>query len=138
MKPKELAALHARAYKHGRPWDAKEFDLLLKEDPVFLIGGKVGFALGRAVAGEAELLMIAVEPNQQGIGHGATLLAAFEYASVKSEAEVAFLEVSEDNATAAALYESAGYRQVGRRKAYYKRKDGKVDALILKKPLKLA
>lgn len=138
MTPKDLAALHARAYQHGRAWSAKEFELLLAEEPTFIINGPVGFIIGRVVADEAEVLMVTVEPRQQGVGHGRTLLAAYEYAAAQAGAEVSFLEVAEDNAPALALYAAQGYREAGRRPKYYKRPDGHADALVLKRPLKLA
>ena len=43
-----------------------------------------------------------------------------------------FLEVAEDNVAARALYERAGFGQIGRRKAYYAAPDGgRTDALVL-------
>lgn len=104
---------------------------------VFLVTGQgPGFALGRAIAGEAELLTLAVAPAARGQGHGRSILTAFEAQALAQEAEMAFLEVAADNAPAIALYQSAGYRESGLRKGYYTTPDGaKIDALLFKKAL---
>ena len=43
-----------------------------------------------------------------------------------------FLEVRPSNVHAIALYQSVGFVEVGRRKAYYQAVDGREDALVLK------
>ncbi|HEY0838393.1 MAG TPA: alanine acetyltransferase, partial [Azospirillum sp.] len=40
---------------------------------------------------------------------------------------------AEDNAAARALYAAAGFATVGRRPGYYKRPDGRVAALVLRR-----
>ncbi len=74
-----------------------------------------GFALYRAVAGEAELLTISVLPEARREGLGAGLLAACEDGARASGAARLFLEVAEGNVAARALYDRAGYRECGRR-----------------------
>jgi ribosomal-protein-alanine N-acetyltransferase len=52
-------------------------------------------------------------------------------------AETAFLEVAADNAPARALYAATGWEQTGARRGYYTTPEGtKIDALILRRPLK--
>ena len=53
-------------------------------------------------------------------------------------AEEVFLEVAEDNPAAIRLYEAVGYEPVGRRKAYYERRGGAVDAILLRARLNTA
>ncbi|MFU1477623.1 hypothetical protein ACM25N_07930 [Roseovarius sp. C7] len=48
---------------------------------------------------------------------------------------MSFSEVAEDNAGAIALYRAAGFGECGRRKGYYRRAGGAVDALVLAKDL---
>jgi len=45
------------------------------------------------------------------------------------------LEVAVDNAAAIALYEAAGFTVKGRRRRYYRRTDGNVDAIIMRRAL---
>jgi len=133
MTPGEMAALYARAFPDARGWSAEEIEGLLAAPGGFAVTAPAGFALGRAVAGEAELLTIAVAPECRRAGRGRALLAGFEAEAAARGAEVAFLEVADDNAAARALYLVAGWKESGRRKGYYARPGGAVDAIILTK-----
>ncbi|MFC2969305.1 GNAT family N-acetyltransferase [Acidimangrovimonas pyrenivorans] len=133
--PDALAALHARCFTTPRPWSADEFASLLSLPGCFLLTGTGGFLLGRAIAGEAELLTLAVAPETRRRGLGRTLLARFEAEAAARGAENAFLEVAADNAPARALYETAGWRQTGRRKNYYRGAARAVDALLYAKAM---
>lgn len=96
----------------------------------------IGFALGRSIADEAELLTLVVDPDHQGQGRGAALLARFETESRARGAATAYLEVAQDNEPAFKLYKNAGWTQAGKRPAYYPRGEKPAaDALILRKPL---
>ncbi len=93
--------------------------------------GIAGFALARAVAEEAELLLIAVDPANQHAGVGTALLDDFIAIAAAKGAHRLHLEVREGN-IATALYERAGFVLVGRRRDYYRGTDGhKRDALTL-------
>ena len=145
----ELAGIHAVAFAgEGRPWSGPEILALLGEQAVAVRvahrersepGGGLapaGFALFRAVAGEAEILTISVLPEARRSGIGAGLLAACEDGARASGAARLFLEVGEGNVAARALYDRAGYRECGRRKGYYQRPDGsRDDAVVMEKAL---
>jgi ribosomal-protein-alanine N-acetyltransferase len=90
-----------------------------------------GFALIRAIADEAELLLIAVDPAAQHQGIGAALVDDF-FAFAKSRGACRLhLEVRDGN-SAIVLYERAGFSLAGRRRDYYRGRDGhKRDALTL-------
>ena len=90
-----------------------------------------GVLLGRAVAGEAELLTLAVAPDRQRSGIGGRLVAAFLAEARARGAVQAFLEVAADNAAAIGLYRRAGFAEVGRRRGYYAGANGaRIDALV--------
>lgn len=128
MTPADIARLLADTLPGLRPWSADEVaDALAAPGAVTAIRPH-GFALGRAVADEAELYAIAVHPDHRRAGEGARLLAAWERAAVAHRAGRLFLEVAVDNAPARALYARAGWSEAGRRRAYYG--PGR-DALIL-------
>jgi [ribosomal protein S18]-alanine N-acetyltransferase len=137
MTPAELATLHARAFTTPRPWSEAEFTALLTDPLAFLlVEGDAAFLLGRAVAGEAELLTIAVAPEARRLGLGRKLVGRFIYQARLRGAESAFLEVAEDNSAARALYRASGFTEAGRRRAYYRTPEGAaVDALVLVRPL---
>ncbi len=136
MTPEALAVLHARAFAKSRGWNAEEFRELLATPHCFLATVEHGFALGRVIAGEAELLTIAIDPGHRQQGLGAQCLATYEAAAMEHGAHTSFLEVAEDNTPAKALYLAFGYSETGRRRGYYARKTGlAADALIMTKEL---
>lgn len=136
MSPAELAAVHAASFETPRPWSADEFAALLTMPGAFLVPDPAGFALGRVVLDEAELLTIAVAPAARRRGIGRRLLDGFETEARRRGALRAFLEVSAENPAALALYRAAGYGQDGTRRGYYRTADGRrVDAAIFSKAL---
>ncbi|MEQ8896975.1 MAG: GNAT family N-acetyltransferase [Roseovarius sp.] len=136
MTPEEMAACHARAFAgQGRPWSAQEFADLLESNHVFSVGDACAFALGRAIADEAELLTIATDPAHRRKGLGRAALTAFEAVAATRGIMRLFLEVAAGNAPAISLYRSAGYRTAGRRKGYYQTREGREDALLMEKLL---
>lgn len=137
MTPETMARLHARAFAgQMRAWSTAEFQALLDSPLTFATGDERAFALGRAIADEAELLTLATDPAQRRHGLARACLAAFETAAQARGAHRAFLEVAADNAPALALYHAAGYVQIARRATYYARAAAPaIDALILQKPL---
>jgi len=136
VSPEALAALHAACFTVPRPWTAAEFEGLLARADTFLLQDAAGFLLGRALAGEAELLTLAVAPEARRTGTGSRLVAQFLAEAVGRGAETAFLEVAEDNLAARALYERAGFAPAGRRRAYYRHPEGTTtDALVMTRAL---
>ena len=81
-----------------------------------------GFSLSRAVADEAELLLIAVLPAQRRRGIGRLLLDEFMRESRDRGLSRVHLEVRYGN-PAAELYRDAGFAPVGRRRNYYQGAD---------------
>lgn len=130
-----LAALHAAAFPPAEAWGPDALRLMLEMPGAFALRAAEGFVLARAVAGEAEILTLAVAPpaRRQGLGR-ALVLAAATGAALRG-AEALFLEVSEANAPARALYAALGCAEVGRRRRYYA--DGS-DALVLRLDLRAA
>ena len=134
-----LAAIHAEAFAPPECWGPDAIALMLQAQGgfgVLALSGPpafgeepLGFVLGRAVAGEAEVLTIAVRPAAWRTGVGRALLAALQQAAQARGASALFLEVAEGNAPALALYRAAGAEPAGRRRRYYA--DG-ADALVLR------
>jgi ribosomal-protein-alanine N-acetyltransferase len=105
-----------------------------------------GWAAAWRVAGELQVLAIAVDPARRRSGVGRALLDGLlalvdededqdgGASSASPPPPLATLELRADNAAAAALYASCGFVEVGRRKGYYD--GGRVDAVLLEKPRK--
>jgi ribosomal-protein-alanine N-acetyltransferase len=124
--------------RFGEAWTASQCAGLLPMPGVWLILARendavIGFALGRAVAGEAELLLLAVRRNAQGLGIGRLLLDRFAEEAKGRGAMRLHLEVREGN-HALSLYERAHFTLIGRRRNYYSGRGGQTyDALTLAK-----
>lgn len=89
----------------------------------------LGFSLSRTVAGEAELLLLAVMPDRQRRGIGRLLLDEFLASARSAGASRVHLEVREGN-PAIEMYLGAGFKPVGRRPNYYRGYGGRqFDAL---------
>ncbi|MEO1024148.1 MAG: GNAT family N-acetyltransferase [Pseudomonadota bacterium] len=137
MTPDQLAAIHAQAMDVPAPWSAANFAELIDTKGVFTVPGhpNAGFALGRVIADEAELLTLAVMPSHQRKGIGAACLAAFESTACELGATIAHLEVATSNLGARSLYEQQGWTETGRRPGYFRGPDGRIDAILMQKRL---
>lgn len=136
MTPEALAALHGRCFTTPRPWSAGEFASLVSLPGSFLLTRPLAFLLGRAVAGEAELLTLAVAPEARRQGTARALVEDFAAEARARGAQTAFLEVAADNLPARALYAAAGWAEAGRRRGYYTPPGATpVDALVLRRAL---
>jgi ribosomal-protein-alanine N-acetyltransferase len=134
----DLAATHARSF--DAPWSAADIEALIASPGGFALavrdGGRPGgFVLCRAIAGEAEVLTLAVDPDFRRRGLARSLLEAAMIGAKAAGAEAMFLEVAADNAAAIGLYEQAGFARVGTRPGYYHRPAGQVDALVMRRDL---
>jgi ribosomal-protein-alanine N-acetyltransferase len=125
----------------GEAWTAPQCAGLMPMPGVWLSLARkddrvIGFALARAVLAEAELLLLAVTHEDQGKGVGTMLLDRFVMISQRKGVEELHLEVRDGN-PALALYQRAGFVEVGRRRDYYGGNDGRLyDALTLSRPAK--
>jgi ribosomal-protein-alanine N-acetyltransferase len=135
MTPADMAALHAECFSTPRPWSATEFADLMASPHVFVQTQALGFVMGRVIAGEAEVLTLAVGLRARRRGIGRELMTGF-LNHARLAAQSAFLEVAENNHAAIALYQSCGFKPSGRRRGYYAAPVGAaIDALIMTCPL---
>ena len=89
----------------------------------------VACVFGTTVADEAEILNLAVHPEERRKGIASSLVRHLLLRWQQLEVQRIFLEVRESNARALRLYVQLGFKQAGRRKKYYSNPDE--DALIL-------
>ncbi len=75
--------------------------------------------MARVVAGDGELLLLAVEPDRRGHGIGGALLRSIIADAREKRAERLHLEMRAGN-PALGLYRAHGFTQVGQRRAYYR------------------
>lgn len=91
------------------------------------------FMVVRAVAGEMEILNLAVQPDARRQGVGAALLRAALFWAARDGVSRVFLELRRSNVVAARFYEAQGFKPFGVRPAYYR--DPVEDALLLVRAL---
>jgi ribosomal-protein-alanine N-acetyltransferase len=140
-----LVAVHADAF--ARSWSAEDFAALIADRTVFALalrrqrwhGGRrlVGFALLRAIAGEAEILTVAVAAAERGRGLGRLLVEEAMRRLYREGAATCFLEVDQANTAALRLYRSLGFEVIGERKGYYQgSREGEGTALVMRLQLR--
>lgn len=132
MTAAEMARVHAAAFTVPRPWSEAEIAACIADPLGIVVTESPGFLLGRVVAGEAELLTLAVAPQSLRRGIGRRLVMAFVGQARGKGAETIFLEVAESNHAARSLYERCGFSLRGSRKNYYRDAAGRCEnALIM-------
>ncbi|WP_366520745.1 ribosomal protein S18-alanine N-acetyltransferase [Zoogloea sp.] len=117
------------------PWTAGNFADALQAGyscwSVFEGQEQIGYAVLMMVLDEAHILNISVMKPHQGRGLGRRLLEHLAEVARSRGGRQLFLEVRPSNLPALALYDKAGFRQIGRRKGYYPAEGGREDALVM-------
>jgi len=126
MSQNDLAEVMAiERVSHPEPWSE---DLFQKElnDPArtcYLVARKDGSLAGYAgywrIAGEVNVVNVAVAPPFRRQGIGRALFRALLSQAVREGATLATLEVRVSQEGAIHLYESEGFRPVAHRRGYY-------------------
>lgn len=133
-----MKVMHAAfGRRFGEAWTRSQLAGILPMGGVSLVlakepdGELIGFSLFRTVADESELLLLAVLPSHHRRGVGRRLLDDFMQRARNEAVARVHLEVRDGN-PAIAMYHSAGFAPVGRRRNYYHAPEGKrFDAITL-------
>jgi ribosomal-protein-alanine N-acetyltransferase len=125
------------------PWSEESFRRLLSGPPaIFQVlvlppeNRVAGYVIAFAIGDDAELLNVAVEPQSRGNGFAGQMLDAVLIELSSLGVRAAFLEVRESNEAARGLYGSRDFKEIGRRKSYYRRPVE--DALVMRRILEAA
>jgi len=133
----EIIAIEQAA--HPYPWSEAVFEDCLRAgyrlDGAFDRGRLLGYSVVMPVLDEWHLLNLCVDPGSQRRGVGRFLLERLLETARVGGASCLLLEVRAGNRVAIALYESAGFADIGHRKAYYPAPDGREDARVMRCPL---
>ncbi|HNT42815.1 MAG TPA: ribosomal protein S18-alanine N-acetyltransferase [Syntrophorhabdaceae bacterium] len=92
-------------------------------------GRIIGYLIFYRAAREIHVMNIAVDKNRRGLGLASWMMSRVMDLGRRNSMETCFLEVRESNMPARSLYEKLGFRQIGRRKGYY-RETGE-DAIVM-------
>jgi ribosomal-protein-alanine N-acetyltransferase len=96
-------------------------------------GEVIGYYVMMAAAGEAHLLNLTIAPMWRRHGLGRDLLEHCLARACDHHADSVFLEVRTSNTAAIGLYHSSGFVDLAVRRGYYPAREGREDALIMKK-----
>lgn len=137
IRPAELTdipAVHAIEQKvFADPWSTQDFRdcVTFAQFLVAEADGQVaGYVVALEAADEGEILNLAVAEGGRRRGLGRALVQAMVASLQDRGVRQVFLEVRDSNAPARALYAAFGFKEVGRRKGYYRRPVE--DAIILR------
>jgi ribosomal-protein-alanine N-acetyltransferase len=132
----QVLAIEQASFRN--PWKREHFESELSGRYSFpfvaeIHGKIVGYICLMSLFEEAQILDIAVNPDQRGRGVGLELMARAEGFAREKQAEILTLEVRASSAPAISLYERCGFRRTGIRSRYY---DAGEDAVLMEKNLK--
>lgn len=128
LTPDGLALTHSMAF-NGKGWSEQTFEDYLKDKQTLVFGTDSCFSVVRLLASEAEILTLATRPSGQGKGRATQmLLEAMEHLK-RAGVEVVYLDVSDQNTAARALYAKCGFTGFDLRHNYYR--DG-TTAIVMK------
>ena len=140
MTEADLPRIHRielASYEH--PWSRGNFADSLSAGYSMWVreaGGEIiGYYALMAAAGEAHLLNLTIAPMWRRRGLGRDLLEHCLARACDHCAASLFLEVRTSNTAAIALYHSSGFVDLAVRRGYYPAREGREDALIMKKDL---
>jgi ribosomal-protein-alanine N-acetyltransferase len=135
--PGDLDTLHAVARRSFLyPWSRAQLEAELARpwSRVRVVrardGEVLGYAVAWIVAGEIQLLDLAVDPAARGQGLGRQLVEDLQCVGRAEGAQCMTLEVRRSNRVAIGLYRSLGFHCVGERPGYY-RGEVREDALLM-------
>jgi ribosomal-protein-alanine N-acetyltransferase len=132
-----IVAIERAAYQF--PWSEGIFRDCLRVGyvcRVVEVGGEMaGYGIMSVGAGEAHILNVCIGDYYRGHGLARKLLLYLLDRARSAGMYEAFLEVRPSNTTAARLYQSMGFEQVGVRRGYYQATVGREDAAVLRRML---
>lgn len=131
-----IMAIEGEAYPE--PWTRGMFRDEIKNERSFFfvafLGQElVGYSGFWLVADEAHITSVTTRSDMRGRGLGRRQLEHLLAEAIRVGAKIATLEVRESNVPARNLYDSMGFREIGRRRQYYT--TSKEDAIVMLKDL---
>lgn len=118
LTPEGLAQTHASAFA-GTGWPTTDFARYLDDPNVLVFGTNLSFVVIRRTGPEAEILTLATHPDCQGNGLATRNLESALRNLAPLGVKDVFLEVSDRNDAARALYCRLGFTAFSERAHYY-------------------
>jgi len=123
--PEDLPAIVAieQSSPSAAHWSAGQYQRRIGDGSVLVAEGEskiCGFLCVHVVAGEWEIENVVVADESRRHGIGAALMRALLAKWEAAAGSAVLLEVRESNAAARGLYKASGFREIGRRRGYYR------------------
>jgi ribosomal-protein-alanine N-acetyltransferase len=132
-----VVAIERAAYQF--PWSEGIFRDCLRVGYICRVvdvgGDAAGYGIMSVGAGEAHILNVCIREEYRNRGFARKILLYLLERARAAGMYEAFLEVRPSNTTAARLYHSMGFEQVGIRRGYYQATVGREDAAVLRRIL---
>lgn len=129
-----MATLHKQSFPSG--WPEEDMRRHIEKDLCLGVGNPVkAFILLQIGGDQADILTLATDPAHRRKGHARQILSEAENQLRNKNIKTLYLDVSEINDGAIALYKSTGFQAIGRRPAYYRTAKGRVAAITFSKTL---
>lgn len=129
------AVLRIEQQAHSHPWTRGNFNDSLANGHICKVveieNEIVGYALLMPALSEVQLLDISIARAYQRTGLGEKLLGEIMSLARMLKFERIILEVRVSNFAANALYQKAGFSQIGLRRDYYPASNGREDAIVM-------
>jgi len=120
---------------YAHPWTRGNFTDALKSDCVCKVykvdGEMLGYFIFMPAVDEAQLLNISIAAEQQRKGLGRKLMGEIMEIARGMNMRRMLLEVRPSNVAALGLYSDAGFREIGLRRDYYPKDNGREDAIVM-------
>ena len=119
-----LASLHAVSFAELQRWDAASIRSLMAQPTTTSLALThndmiLGFIMASFIAGESEILTLAIHPEHRRKGYAKTLIEKYIEQHSAKGLEKIFLEVAANNIAAIHLYQSLGFTIISKRANYY-------------------
>ena len=120
---------------HITPWTKKNFIDSFDAKNLFKVlkieNDIIGYYIALFASDECQLLNITVKFELQSEGFGSMLIKNLLNDCRRKNTANIFLEVRRSNYKAIRLYEKNGFNETGVRNNYYKKRDGREDAILM-------
>lgn len=124
---------------HAHPWTRGNFvDSLASAHGTWILscdGERAGYAVVMHVLDESHLLDLGIVTAMQGRGLGGRFLDWLTEGARARGSETFYLEARPSNGAALRLYARCGFVEIGRRRGYYPGREGREDAIVMRRTL---
>tara|TARA_Y100000741_G_C17898772_1_gene414363 strand:- start:11 stop:421 length:411 start_codon:yes stop_codon:yes gene_type:complete len=128
--------LEIEAISNTTPWSKETFLKTLENRSISFVitsdGQVIAFCIANKVLDECHLQNIAVAEELRGRGIGTFILNILLKRAKITDLYTVLLEVRESNKIARKFYQDNGFEEISTRKDYYKTKEGRENAVIMR------